>query len=245
MNIVLFTSEELGRTIPPGDPRAKHLLQVLRRAAGSTFDAGILNGPVGKGLVRKITPEGIEWDFAAANEPPAPYAGATDLEPIELIVGMPRPQTARRILFDATAMGVRAIRFVATEKGDASYARSTLWSSGEWRRHVRAGLEQAFATREPEVTFTETLREACAAVAGFEARFALDNYEAAEALAANGRAAFPAAVLVGGERGWSADERGLFRAQGVTLCHLGKRVLRTETACVAALACLRSRLPAR
>lgn len=244
MNIVLFTSEELGRTIPPGDPRAKHLLQVLRRAAGSTFDAGILNGPVGKGLVRKITPEGIEWDFTAANEPPAPYAGATDLEPIELIVGMPRPQTARRILFDATAMGVRAIRFVATEKGDAGYARSTLWSSGEWRRHVRAGLEQAFATREPEVTFTGTLEEAVAAMADVDTKIALDNYESTSTLAAGPLVSFPAAVLVGGERGWSRAERGLFREQGVTLCHLRKRVLRTETACVAALAIVRSRLPA-
>jgi len=49
-------------------------------------------------------------------------------------------------------------------------------------------------------------------------------------------------VAIGPERGWSARERDLLRARGFELVHLGPRVLRTETACVAAVAVVKSRL---
>ena len=76
------------------------------------------------------------FGFTPEAEPPPATAGV-------LVVGLPRPQTARDVLRDATTLGVAALHFVLTEKGDPSYAQSTLWSSGEWRRHVGLGLEQA------------------------------------------------------------------------------------------------------
>jgi RsmE family RNA methyltransferase len=45
-------------------------------------------------------------------------------------------------------------------------------------------------------------------------------------------------LAVGAERGWSGDEREQLRANGFTLKHLGQRVLRVETAVVAALGIL-------
>jgi RsmE family RNA methyltransferase len=53
---------------------------------------------------------------------------------------------------------------------------------------------------------------------------------------------FPLALAFGPERGWSAGERQLLRAQGFELAHLGTRVLRTETAVVAALALAKAAL---
>ena len=56
-------------------------------------------------------------------------------------------------------------------------------------------------------------------------------------------AAPTAAVLaLGPERGWAAADRATLRAAGCTLVHLGPRVLRLETACVAATAILKARL---
>jgi RsmE family RNA methyltransferase len=53
---------------------------------------------------------------------------------------------------------------------------------------------------------------------------------------------FPIALAIGPERGWAAGDRAALRAHGFTLVHLGPRVLRTETACIAALAVIRSKL---
>ena len=41
-------------------------------------------------------------------------------------------------------------------------------------------------------------------------------------------------AAIGSERGWSERERNLFKQKGFTLCSMGERVLRTETACTAA-----------
>jgi 16S rRNA (uracil1498-N3)-methyltransferase len=49
-------------------------------------------------------------------------------------------------------------------------------------------------------------------------------------------------LAVGGERGWSAADRMALRAAGFAFHHLGRRVLRAESAAVAALAITRARL---
>ncbi len=52
--------------------------------------------------------------------------------------------------------------------------------------------------------------------------------------------ASPLALAFGPERGWSGPERALLRAAGFELAHLGPRVLRTETAVVAAVSVAKS-----
>lgn len=236
MNLVLLEAAELGRPLPLADRRARHVLDVLRRQAGDTFDAGVIDGPRGKATIAAVDGETIRFSFHATM-PPAPPG------PITVIVGLPRPQTARDVLRDATTLGAGALHFVRTEKGDANYAQSSLWATDEWRRHAIAGAEQAFATRLPAVSHGAALSEVIAALPSDATRLALDNYEAAAPM---GEAPLPlgvpVALAIGGERGWSAAERTLLRAQGFMLVHLGARVLRTETACVAALAIARSRL---
>jgi len=233
VNLILFAPAELAAPLPRGDPRAAHLLGVLRRQPGDTFDAGVINGPRGRGTLVAVGTEALTLTFTWGPPPPPPV-------PLTLLVGLPRPQTARDILREATALGVGALHFVRADKGEPGYARSTLWSSGEWRRHVIAGAEQAFDTRLPEVTHGRTLSEVLAEIPPDATRLALDNYESPQPLSAAALA--PAVALaLGPERGWSPAERDLLRASRFTLVHLGSRVLRTETAVIAALAVVRSR----
>jgi RsmE family RNA methyltransferase len=162
------------------------------------------------------------------------------LDPITVIVGLPRPQTARKILHEVTALGVEAIHFVSVEMGDPGYAQSKLWTTGEWRRHVMLGAEQSFNPRLPAVFFGQSLAAVLEALP-VGCRVALDNYESALSLGQT-EIALPLTLAVGPERGWAAEERDLLRSEGFALSHMGQRVLRVETACVAALAITRSRL---
>jgi 16S rRNA (uracil1498-N3)-methyltransferase len=237
VNLILFEPDEAGRPLPRGDGRALHLLKVLRRREGETFDAGLVNGPRGKGTLRAIGEDALALSFAWGAEPPP-------LAPIVLVIGLPRPQTARKLLQDSAALGVSALHFVATEKGEPGYAGSVLWTSGEWRRHLVAGAEQAFDTRLPETTHGRPLASVLAGLDERAVRVALDNYEAPLALGAQPLPASPSAVVLalGPERGWSAAERDLLRSGGFAFAHLGPRVLRAETAAVAAVAIVKSRL---
>lgn len=203
--------------------------EVLRRGPDEEFDAGIVNGPRGKARLEHVTAQELLVSFRAESPAAAP-------DPLTLLVGLPRPQTARDILRDATTLGVSAILFVATEKNEPSYAQSTLWRDGEWERHALAGAQQAFSTLVPAVTFDLRLDAALAALPSGARRVALDNYEASAAFAALRFApAEPLVLALGPERGWGAGDRERLRTAGFTLAHLGPRVLRLELAMVAAL----------
>lgn len=236
MNLILFEPHEIAAPLPRSDPRARHLLDVLRRREGDAFDAGLVNGPHGRGRVEKITGHTLLLSFAWDRLPPP-------LDPIFLLAGLPRPQTARKILAESAALGVAALHFFSADKSEPGYARSTLWSSGEWRRHLVAGAEQAFDTRLPEVTHGLALAAALARVPPAAARIALDNYEAAAPLSrCQWPAGAPVVLALGPERGWSAAERDFLRERGFSLAHLGARVLRMETAVVAGVSLLKAKL---
>jgi len=235
MNIILFDPDELPRPLPLTDPRARHILEVLRRRPGDTFDAGIINGRRGKATVVEMQDDALVLSFEWAGEP------RSAVDHIVLILGMPRPQTARKVLEEATALGVIAMHFVKTERGEPGYATSRLWTTDEWYRHVIDGAQQAFTTRLPVVTFTHDLRSLLDVEVKYGTRLALDNYESPHRL---GEVEIATLVLlaVGPERGWSPQERELLREAGFQFVHMGERVLRVETAVVAALTLVRSRL---
>lgn len=240
MNLVLFEPSEITAPLPRTDPRARHLLDVLNRREGDSFDVGVVDGPRGKATLATLTTDTLALTFAwDAASPP--------LAEITLIIGLPRPQTARDILRDATTLGATCIHFVVTERADPNYATSTLWTSGEWRRHCLTGAAQAFDTHIPRVTWTHTLTTALATLAPSSAlRVALDNYEATTSLKKHNPMGYTCSkpvearvIALGPERGWGPKDRDALRASGFILAHLGTRVLRVETAVVAALAIIR------
>lgn len=235
MNLVLFRAEECARPLAADDPRARHILGVLRRQPGDSFDCGLVQGPRGRAQIVALRDGSLDLTFTWQSEPPP-------LAPITLLVGMPRPQTARKILGETTTLGAARLVFFQAERGERSYADSTLWISGEVERLLVAAAEQAYCTRLPVVDRTGTLEAALASCGPWATRVALDNYEAAAAFADVPLAGAPAMLAVGPERGWSAAERDTLRRAGCTLVHLGSRVLRTETACTAGLAVLKTRL---
>ncbi|KXU35691.1 hypothetical protein AXK12_04815 [Cephaloticoccus capnophilus] len=252
MNLVLFQPEEIARALPRGDARAEHILGVLRRRVGDSLDVGLANGPRGKATLLSITASALDFAFSWEPAPPP------QPPPTTLIIGLPRPQTARKILQDSAALGTRALHFVRCERSEASYADSRLWSSGEWQRHLEAGAAQAFCTHIPQVSHGHTLAEVIREFTlptetattppktgsaprphGVKrsVRVALDNYEASAALSSIAlEADTPLIVALGPERGWSGSERDTLRDAGFTLAHLGPRVLRLETAVTASIA---------
>jgi RsmE family RNA methyltransferase len=234
VNIILFRSPEVELPLSRRDPRAQHILTVLRRRPGETFDAGLVNGPRGKGTLVAVEEERLLITFSWGESPPP-------LHPLTLLIGLPRPQTARDILRDATALGVAAMHFICTDKGETSYARSMLWTSGAWEDCVINGAAQAFCTRLPVVTHGRTLADILTVLPAGQARLALDNYESPTALSRTPAVAGqPVVLALGAERGWAAAERMQLRESGFTFVHLGERVLRTETACIAAVALLKA-----
>ncbi|MEO0796591.1 MAG: RsmE family RNA methyltransferase [Verrucomicrobiota bacterium] len=227
MNIILFDSEAEAEFIPAADHRAKHVRKVLGLGVGDSLFVGVVNGHRGKATIVSDGEPGITLLVDWEPRPPITY-------PIRLLIGLPRPHTARKILFDAACLGVERLDFFESQKGEPSYRKSKLWASDEWRERLRLGAEQAFATQLPQVEHFGTLQAALEAdpLPGL----ALDVYEGEGPLSRFcPKRLEPTQLAIGSERGWSADERNVLRGHGFRLVGLGERVLRTETACVTAV----------
>lgn len=230
MNLILVDSSEAMQIWPLADARAEHVRRVLRMGVGESFYVGVPNGPRGKATIQKDDEQGMALAIAWDKEAPA-------AAPLHLLVGLSRPQTARRVLFEAAVFGVPQLHFFQSERGERSYAYSKLWD-GEWERHLHQGAEQAFATTIPKVYHYDSLDMALASLcppAGW-ASVALDVYEATAPLPKTLTDRSGAVLAIGPERGWSPQERDSLRKAAYSLASLGERVLKTETACVAAMA---------
>lgn len=235
MNIILFSQDELDNGLSRGDRRVDHILNVLRFTTGDWFDAGILNGTRGKARMASMNQEWVRFDWKPGDLPLPPY-------PITVLLGMPRPQTARRILRELTALGVAAIWFAQSDRSEAGYGTSKLWTTGEWERHLVTGAEQAFCTHIPTVERYDSIEQTVAVIESGTLCLALDNYEFKGSLARVDVGERNIVLAIGAERGWSSRERDILRSARFQLVSLGPRVLRVETAAIAAVSILASGL---
>ena len=169
MNIILFEESESDRLLPLDDARARHVVDVIGCKEGDSFDVGLVNGPRGKARIARISKRGLQLDFHFAVEVPTLY-------PVELIIGLPRPPSARRILKDLTTQGVEKMHFVSTDKERNPISIAGYGPVGNTGVCCAKGPNRLSA-RLPEVALHESLTD-CIANLPMGERLALDNYEA-------------------------------------------------------------------
>lgn len=244
MNIVLFEEVELVSPLPLCDPRVKHIQKILHKGVGDSFDAGIVNGAAGTAEVLSVSPQGMEFRFVANGD-------GKPLHPVTMIIGFPRPIQLKRLLRDIASLGVSQVHLCGTELGEKSYLKATLSQPEELHAMLKDGSIQAKSTHVPQVFVHQNVASCLDFVAGNTSiRVALDNIEPTASLQGFLSSQFSAdeaktagvVAAIGSERGWTAKERNLFRERGFTLCGMGERVLRTETAATTAVAIILSNM---
>ncbi len=233
MNIVLFSKSD-NSFFPLADERAKHILTILKKNVGETFEAGIENGQAGTAIISAIDNQGIHFDFE-------PTTDGRPLFPIELIVGFVRPIQLKRLFRDVASLGVKKLHLVGTELGEKSYMESKVVERGTAYQALKDGAIQAKSTHVTELVVHSSLQECLNKlhIQQNDVSICLDNIEANTSLFNHliEKKVTPQNIFasIGSERGWSANERKLFKQHNFELCSMGKRVLRTETATTVAL----------
>ncbi|HEX6137837.1 MAG TPA: 16S rRNA (uracil(1498)-N(3))-methyltransferase [Casimicrobiaceae bacterium] len=141
------------------------------------------------------------------------------------------------IVRKAVELGVAAIVPVQAARSQAVPPERAMRRVEHWRQVAIAACEQCGRNRVPEilpaVAFAEWV-ESSAALADA----AMLDPAADRSLAACAGARPPRIIAVGPEGGFTAEELRDACARGATPAHLGRRVLRAETAALAALATL-------
>jgi len=247
MNICLFDKEEIKNPLSKKDERAQHIIKVLHKKAGDEFDAGIIGGAAGTARITKISDDGeIFFDFEAKS-------AGKKLYPLTLIIGFPRPIQLRRLLRDVAGLGCEKVILTGTELTEKSYLNSNVVKDGSAYEMLLDGTAQAASTHVPELFFYNNLDDTLESLkdenSGLEtglksgfgkwetcSKIALDNRRAKKSLHdfLLHESALSVVAAIGSERGWTEKERDLLESFGFTLCSMGTRVLRTETAATVA-----------
>ena len=139
----------------------------------------------------------------------------------------------------AVEMGVSQLIPISAE-------RSVIQLSGErrekrlrhWQRVAISACEQCGRNRLMEVTPVQTLQEWLSRTEPGLLRLACHPDSETDLQGAVAQHHGPVALMVGPEGGWSEEELGMMRQQGLTTISFGRRVLRTETAGIALMAAL-------
>lgn len=244
--MILVREEELlpgSRLTTLVDGRARHLLEVLRVGPGAAVRVGLLDGPLGEGTVAEVGSGQVV--LSCVFEDTAPEPPRTDL-----LLALPRPKVLNRLWPQLAALGVGRIVLVNAARVERFYFDSHVLAPGAYTARLIEGLQQAGDTRLPQVlvrmrfkpfvedelnaAFPESLR--LVADPGGGRRMA-DFFPP-------GRAERPQRVLlaVGPEGGWVPFELELLERRGFQVVGLGRRTLRTDTACVALLGALAEHL---
>ncbi|MBI2319273.1 MAG: 16S rRNA (uracil(1498)-N(3))-methyltransferase [Betaproteobacteria bacterium] len=158
---------------------------------------------------------------------------------ITLAQGLSSADRMDYALQKATELGVGRIQPVATERSVVRLAEERAERKLlHWRNVVIAACEQCGRNRVPEVAATMTLAEFLSAEHGGD--LALLLVPEAERRLRDLEPARRIVILIGPEGGFSKPERAAVERAGFTPVRLGPRVLRTETAPLAAISALQA-----
>lgn len=158
---------------------------------------------------------------------------------VTLVQGIARTERMDLVVQKATELGVVAIAPVVTARCVVRLDRDMRGRKlAHWRGIAVAACEQCGRARIPEIADPVPLAERLRAPVG-SVRLLLSP-DATGSLAASGRGLAAAELLIGPEGGLEDGEREAALAAGYRACRLGPRVLRSETAAIAALAVLQA-----
>lgn len=227
----------VGARLALPDSAAAHLLRVLRLGVG---DACVLFNGDGHDHDARIVSAGKH-----GGEAEIVATRAIDHESplrVVLLQGIARGEKMDWILQKATELGVAAFVPVASERSEVKLSGERAGKRhAHWNSVVVAACEQSGRARVPEVAAPESLAAALARLPNGTLRLTLDP--GADIGLAGLQASTPARciVAIGPEGGWSPRDRALLADAGFTGLRLGPRILRTETAGMAAIAALQAR----
>ncbi|HHB81156.1 MAG TPA: 16S rRNA (uracil(1498)-N(3))-methyltransferase [Aliiroseovarius sp.] len=214
-----------GQAVPLEGGQAHYLFNVMRLGPGDPV--ALFNGRDGEYAAR-IEQAGKRRGVLVCTAQSAPQSLPPDLW---LVFAPVKKARTDFIVEKAVELGVRRIVPIRSDFTDSARFRAD-----KQHAHAIEAAEQCGAVYVPEVAELQPLARLLDVWDTSRQLFYADEARAGRADALSGSPPGPAAMLIGPEGGFSAPERARLHAmQSVTPISLGPRILRAETAAIAAL----------
>jgi 16S rRNA (uracil1498-N3)-methyltransferase len=228
-----------------GGAQAEHLIRVLRVQEG--VEAEVVAG----GRVFHAAVAGLS-DGGADGSSEVRFNLLVEVEaepamPITLVMSIFKFDHMEWAIEKATELGVAAIVPVIARRTDKHLGVAAMKRAERWRRIAHEASQQSRRSDVPVISDPVKLAERVKAATNVE-RVVLAEQERArtlrgfmeEAIASAGANMPELEIAMGPEGGWAPEEAALFDANGWRAVSLGPRILRAETAAIAALAVIGS-----
>lgn len=215
----------------------RHLQRVLRLREGDEVTLFDDQGGEHAGLIASLSPRVAVVRVTSSSAPAreSPLA-------ITLCQAIPKGRKMDLVIEKATELGVRAVvPFTSAFSLGASPAGS---KRERWQRIALAAAKQSGRTSVPTIAAPRTFQEALVGAADDNLKLLFFESEAMSLFADVSdppEATTSAALVVGGEGGFSREEIALAREAGFLVVGLGPRILRAETAALIAVALVQAR----
>ena len=226
---------EPGATLPLDPDRSHYVARVLRLRPGDALVLFDGRGGEHAASIAGVSRNAVTVTVGERNgrEAEAPLA-------IRLIQGISRGDRMDFVVQKATELGVRRITPVITEFSVVRLDGAKAQKRAEhWTKIAQGACEQCGRNRLPAIDAPQALAAMLDSPACGGARIVL-HPGAGESLASGRFAGERIELLIGPEGGLSGGELEQAAAAGFVACSLGPRILRTETAALAALAVLQA-----
>lgn len=223
---------ETGAQIELSDTAARHVVQVLRLAPGAALTLFDGRGRAFAARLESVRPARAYIERALDADPAPPLA-------VELLQGVSRGPKMDLVVQKAVELGVAVFTPLIMERSVMRIApREAEKKRVHWEAIAISACEQCGRNDLPDIRTPRLLAEAC--IGEDDALNLLLEAEATGKLLEQNP---PRRVrlLIGPEGGLAPAERTLALERGFVPLKLGPRVLRTETAAVAALAVIQYR----
>lgn len=221
-----FATSLQGETARIEGPQAAHLARVLRAQPGQQFELADA-GRVYLARVLRASPRAIEFALQNEIEPPAPEIAR------QLAVALFKFDRWEWMVEKATELGLTALLPVLSRRSEPRLAAAAPARLERWRTIAFEAAQQSRRSSAPDIAAPQPLA-ALLADPWPGRRVLLAESGAAPALALEGNQ--PVRLLCGPEGGWTESEMTGALAAGYLPASLGPRILRCETAALAALA---------
>lgn len=215
--------------------QATHLIRVLRAQPGMEFDL-VAGGRVFHSVIAGITGDEVRFNLIAEVE-------ADPALPVTLLISVFKFDRMEWAIEKAAELGAEGIVPVIARRSEKHLAQAASSRVERWRR---IALEASQQSRRSDVLRIADPLPLKAAIAqeGQALRLVLAEQERSttlrhalsEALAAAGDEVPAIRLAAGPEGGWTAEEEAMFDAENWKAVSLGPRILRAETAAIAAMA---------
>jgi len=207
--------------------QALHLARVLRAQPGQIFDV-VANGFLRRATVVNVSEQEVTFALGEELETEAAL-------PIHLLLAIIKFDHYEWGLEKLTELGAARLTPVIARRTEKHLAHAAAKRAERWRRIALESAKQSRRSDVPQLDDPLPLKQALAQVTA-PTKLLLAETEQENSLAAALKSPpEQIALAIGPEGGWTADEMQLFTDNGWRHVTLGPRILRAETAAIAAL----------